>query len=157
MEFINCDGEIPASEWFKLIIPIMREGYGLKICPKGFSMIPFLVGGRDEAVLSLPDDGYKFKKNDIVLYQAKNGVYVLHRIYSINENGIYTMGDSQTVTDGPYQQNDIIAIVDYIIRKGKKIESSNRAYIWAVSVWRVLRPFRMIIIKTHTKILRLIR
>ena len=149
MEFINLDDKIPATEWFKLIIPIMREGFQLKICPQGRSMVPFLTGGRDEAVLSIPGDDYIFRKNDIVLYKIENGIHVLHRISRIDKSGIYTLGDSQTYIEGPYRREDIIAVADYIIRKGRVLDNSNRKYIFCVTIWRFLRPFRPLIIKLY--------
>ena len=145
MEFIQTDEIIPATEWFKLIIPIMREGYQLKICPKGRSMIPFLVGGRDEAVLSVPGEDYKFKKYDIVRYKMDDGLHVLHRICRINKKGIYILGDFRASIEGPFRREDIIAVADYIIRKGKRLDNSNRKYILCVKVWRLLRPFRLLI------------
>jgi len=154
MEFINLNGKIPADEWFRLIIPIMREGYQLKICPKGRSMIPFLVGGRDEAVLSIPGDDYKFEKNDIVLYKIDSGIHVLHRICRVNKKGIYTLGDSQTYIEGPFARENFIAVADYIIRKDRKLDNSNHKYIFCVKIWRLLRPFRPLIIKTYFAISR---
>jgi hypothetical protein len=152
MEFINNDGTIPATEWVKLIIPIMREGYGLRICPRGGSMIPFLVGGRDEAVISIPSSDFRLKKNDIVLYQIQNGIHVLHRICRINQKGIFTLGDSQLQIEGPLQRDDIIAVAEYIIRKGKKIERTNLQYNILASIWRWLRPFRRVIMSVYTRV-----
>lgn len=150
MEFINVDGKIPVSEWFRLIIPIMREGYQLKICPSGGSMIPFLVGERDEAVLSIPGDDFSFRVNDIVLYRNEEGIYVLHRICRVNRAGIYTLGDAQLKEEGPMQREDIIAYADYIIRKGKKITRMNVRYNILATIWRMLRPFRRHIMNTYT-------
>lgn len=150
MEFINNEGIIPVTEWFNLIIPIMREGYQLKICPGGGSMIPFLVGGRDEAVLSIPEANFKFRKNDIVLYRMKNGVHVLHRICRINKEGIYTMGDAQVEVEGPWQRGDILAVADYMIRKGKVIRRMDVRYNVLATVWRWLRPFRRGIMRGYT-------
>jgi hypothetical protein len=152
MEFLSSDGKIPVAEWFKLIIPIMREGYELKICPQGGSMIPFLVGGRDEAVLSVPADDFKFKVNDIVLYQIDGGIHVLHRICRINSAGIYTLGDAQLEIEGPMQREDILAVADYIIRKGKKITRANLRYNILATVWRWIRPFRRHVMDAYTKI-----
>jgi hypothetical protein len=150
MEFINDDGKIPVSEWFKLIIPIMCDGYQLKICPQGGSMIPFLVGGRDEAVLSIPSDDFKFKVNDIVLYQIEGGIHVLHRICRICGEDIYTLGDAQLEIEGPMRREDIIAVADYIIRKGKKITRANIRYSILATIWRWIRPFRRRIMNTYT-------
>lgn len=149
MEFVNDNGAIPASEWLRALIPLLLEGHQLKICPAGGSMKPFLTGGRDEAVLSLLNETHELKKNDIVLYQIENGIYVLHRICRVSDKGIYTLGDSQTYIEGPFQRENFIAVVDYIIRKGKRIDNENRVYIALVSFWRFLRPFRPFIIRTH--------
>jgi hypothetical protein len=150
MGFINHDEKMPVAEWFKLIVPIMLEGYELKICPEGGSMIPFLVGGRDEAVLSIPGDDFVFRVNDIVLYQIDGGIHVLHRICRIAPEGIYTLGDAQLEIEGPMQREDIIAVADYIIRKGKKITRANLRFNILATIWRWLRPFRRHIMDTYT-------
>jgi len=158
MKFINKNNEeIPADVWFKTILPIMQEGYQLKICPAGRSMVPFLRGGRDEAVLSVPDGRRDFRKNDIVLYRVETGVFVLHRVYKINKNGIYTMGDGNTGVEGPFQREDVLAVADYIIRKGKKILNDDRRYITLVNLWRFSRPFRPFVIRGYAVFNRLIR
>jgi len=152
MEFLNFDDKIPATEWFKLILPMMREGYQLKICPKGRSMIPFLVGGRDEAVLSVPADGYKFKKNDIVLFKNDVGMHILHRISRIDKKGIHTLGDGNIGIEGPFQPGEIIAVADYIIRKGKKIGRRYFPYLLLVTLWRGIRPLRPYVISAYIAI-----
>jgi hypothetical protein len=155
--FVNHDGKIPVEEWFKFIIPLMQEGYKLKICPSGGSMIPFLVGGRDEAVLSIPPDDFKFRKNDIVLYRVDKGIHVLHRICKINKNGIYTLGDAQLEIEGPFRRDEIIAVADYIIRKGKVINRGDKWFGLLASTWRRLRPFRRVILRGHVIFTRLFR
>jgi len=148
------DSQIPAEEWFKAIEPLLQDGYQFKICPAGTSMVPFLTGGRDEAVLSIPDDAYKYKRNDIVLYKIENRLFVLHRICRVNKKGIYTLGDGNTGIEGPLKHDEILALVDYIIRKGKTIRSNDRKYIFLVNIWRFIRPFRPLVIKCYTAIRR---
>ena len=157
MEFVNYDGKIPATEWFREILPLMSEGYQLKICPAGRSMIPFLAGGRDEAVLSVPDDNRSFRKNDIVLFKDNGGMHVLHRICRVDKNGIYTLGDGNTGTEGPLQREDILAVTDYIIRKGSIIRNDDRKYLLLVGLWRMIRPFRPFVIKGYSSMRRLER
>ena len=155
MSYLEPEKLIRAEEWFVAIEPLLREGYQFKICPTGRSMVPFLCGGRDEAVLSIPDSEYKFKRNDIVLYKIENGLFVLHRICRVDKKGIYTLGDSNTGIEGPLKHDEILALVDYIIRKGKIIRSNDRMYIILVSIWRFIRPFRPAIIKLYAVFRRL--
>ena len=154
MEFLNYEKKIPASEWFKVILPLLREGYQLKICPEGRSMVPFLIGGRDEAVLSVPSTDYVFKKNDIVLFRFDDGIHVLHRICRINKRGIYTLGDGNTAEEGPIQSEDVLAVADYIIRKGKIIQNNDYPYLLLVSLWRLIRFFRPLVIRVYYTVRR---
>ena len=155
MNYLKPEKTITAEEWFQAMEPLMREGYQLKICPKGRSMVPFLCGGRDEAVLSLPDSGYICKKNDIVLYKIVHGIHVLHRICKITKEGIYTLGDGNLGIEGPFQREDFLAVVDYIIRKGKKLSKDDKKYILLVDMWRVIRPFRPLVIRTYSTVRRI--
>jgi len=157
MSYLDTERIVPAEAWFEAIKPLLLEGYKFKICPEGRSMIPFLQGGRDEAVLSIPDSGYKFRKNDIVLYKIEQGIHVLHRICRIDKNGIYTLGDGNLGIEGPFKRDDFLAIVDYIIRKGKTIRSDDRRYIFLVSLWRMIRPFRPLVVRLYSRIRRLER
>jgi len=154
MSISITDSKIPAEEWFKAIEPFLRDGYQFKVCPAGKSMVPFLNGGRDEAVLSIPDSAYKYKRNDIVLYKIENGLFVLHRICRVDKKGIYTLGDGNVGIEGPLGHNEILALVDYIIRKGKILRSNDRMYIILVNIWRLIRPFRPLVIKLYTNFRR---
>jgi len=154
MKFLTKDNKIPVSIWWELILPLMQEGYQLKICPAGGSMIPFLVGGRDEAVLSLPDENFRFRVGDIILYRIEDGIYVLHRITRIHGPDIYTLGDAQTKIYGPIKREDIIAYADYIIRKGKKIPRSNPRYRILATIWRWIRPYRRKVMDAYTYLCR---
>ena len=157
MEFVNNDGKIPAAEWFEALLPLMDAGYSLKICPAGVSMVPFLRGGRDEAVLSVPGEGYVIKKNDIVLYRIENGAYVLHRVCRVGNGRIYALGDGNVFIEGPICRAEIIAVADYIIRKGRMIRNDCRAYILLVNIWRLLRPLRPFLIKGYSIIWRALK
>jgi len=155
MSYLEPEKIIRAEEWFAAIEPLLREGYQFKICPVGKSMVPFLAGGRDEAVLSIPDSEYKYKRNDIVLYKIENGTFVLHRICRVNKKGVFTLGDGNTGVEGPIKREEILALVDYIIRKGKIIRKNDRMYILLVSIWRFIRPFRPVVFKMYSAVRRM--
>jgi len=157
MEFLRIDDKIPAEIWFEAITPLLLEGYRFKISPQGKSMVPFLSGGRDEAVLFAPDSEYIFNKNDIVLFKSGSGIHILHRICRVTENGIYTLGDGNTAAEGPFRREDILAVAEYIIRKGKTVRSDDRKYILLVNMWRLIRPFRPLVIKGYSSMRRLER
>ena len=155
MSYLEHEKLIRAEEWFAAIESLLRDGYQFKICPEGRSMVPFLCGGRDEAVLSIPDSEYIDKRNDIVLYKIDNGLFVLHRICRVNKKGVFTLGDGNTGVEGPLKREEILALVDFIIRKGKIIRKNDRMYILLVSIWRFIRPFRPVVFKMYSAVRRL--
>ena len=86
------------------VIRTLKEN-DIKIKPKGYSMYPLFVPGRDYAVITHiePD---KLKKGDVVLYRRHDntGILVLHRICRIDKNGFYMVGDNQSVIEGPLEK-----------------------------------------------------
>ena len=78
---------IRADDWVPTIIPYIEEGLTVKIVPQGFSMVPFITGGRDEVnLVKISDD---LKRGDIVVYRRDSAIYVLHRIYKIKGDDYY--------------------------------------------------------------------
>lgn len=79
------------------LIPVMKEllaqGKNVTFKVTGGSMVPFLVGLRDLAVVSPVTE--PLKKGDIVFYQRSNGDYVMHRICKIKNGEYYMVGDAQ--------------------------------------------------------------
>lgn len=143
---------IAAGEWMAVLLPLLQNGHTLRITPSGTSMIPFLTGGRDEAILAPVTEVEKLKRRDIVLYALPDGVHVLHRIHHITEEGIYTLGDFQTQIEGPYPPAWMLAIAKTIVRKGKTISCDDKIYNLLVELWLWLRPFRQIIVRSWQKI-----
>ena len=90
----------------------------LPLLISGNSMSPFLVDGRDTVYLSRLTK--PVKKGDVILYQRKNGAYILHRVYKI-KNGSFTMlGDAQTEPEEGILPEQIVAVMTSADRKGKK-------------------------------------
>lgn len=132
---------IPASEWMKIMLPLLDEGHSLEIQPEGVSMIPFLTGGRDYAVLSTVS-GKRLRRGDIALYKRGDGTFVLHRIYQVKNGFYYMLGDSHIWTEGPVKPEDIFAIATEIVRKGRRISCRSRSYRFCSWFWLILLPFR---------------
>ncbi|HWQ71408.1 MAG TPA: S24/S26 family peptidase [Desulfitobacteriaceae bacterium] len=132
---------IPASDWVEMILPLLNKGYELKISPNGTSMLPFICGGRDEAVLIARTD-IRLKRGDVVLYSREDKTYVLHRIHHIKAGRIYMLGDIQTWIEGPIEDENVVAVVKAFVRKGKYISCHNFIYKLVTGLWLVLRPVR---------------
>ena len=137
------------------IEPTIREivevGGVVRLVVTGHSMLPTLVEKRDSVLLVKPN---KIKKGDIVLYQRKNGDYVLHRIVK-KKNGIfYLCGDNQTAVEYPIYKEQIFGLVTGIVRKGKIIPVTDVKYRIASSVWTNFIKLRPFILRNYVKMKR---
>lgn len=146
MEKNESDGFIKADQWMPIYLDLLEEDKYVKLSPKGGSMLPFLVGDRDEVILKKIKR--PLQRGDVVLYRRDNGIYVLHRIHHIDkENELYFMiGDSQVWIEGPLERRQVLAVAHGFIRKGKKIRIDKFGYHVFYKVWLFIRPFRPYII-----------
>ncbi|MCI6771633.1 MAG: nucleotidyltransferase family protein [Oscillospiraceae bacterium] len=115
----------------------------------GSSMTPFLVPERDSVELA----GIKNepKTGDVVLYKRKNGAYVLHRVIKTDKDGFYFTGDSQTFVEGPIEKDQLIAVCDAFVRKGKRIAGKEPRWKAYEFLWRKFRKCRPSLMKAYEK------
>lgn len=125
------------------LMPLIREalaaGRTVTFLPRGTSMLPMLRQGRDSVTLSpLPE---KLCKYDLVLYQRKNGQYVLHRIIKAGET--YTcMGDNQFVKEPGLEYGQMIAVVTAFTRDGKSCSVNSLGHRLYCRFWHFSRTVR---------------
>lgn len=113
----------------------------IQIAPKGYSMYPLLIPGRDQVILEKADSG-KLRRGDVILYRRRDGMLVLHRLCKIAPTGYYTVGDNQTEVEGPLRAEQIRGRMTAFIRKGRTIRVSHPVYRLAAGIWLMLRPVR---------------
>ena len=133
------------SELNKLVIETVNAGNSITVTVTGQSMTPLFRDKRDTVTLAPKPE--KLKRGDMIYY-VRNDIYLLHRIIKKNKKGIFCAGDAYTKLEPPVQYGDVIAKVIEYTRKGKVRQVrrfSHRLYSW---FWRLIRPFRRIIINT---------
>ena len=139
---------------------LLKQGNTIQIKPQGYSMYPVLVPGRDEAVIE-PLKGRKLKRGDVALYRRREeltaGILVLHRVWKVNSEGIYMVGDNQKEVEGPLAPEQFLGIMAGMYRKGKYISCSNFGYRFLTGVWLWLRPIRMPIARMAAGVKRCLR
>lgn len=122
-------------------ILFLLENGSIQIKPKGYSMYPLFIPGRDYAIIDRADIS-KLKRGDVILYRRVNGILVLHRICRITMSGIYTVGDNQTQVEGPLSETQVKGILTGIIRNGHKFSVRHPLYRFFSMLWLTLRPVR---------------
>lgn len=140
---------------------MLRNGKTIEMSPRGWSMYPLIVPGRDKVILE-PVNGRKLKKLDIVLFRREGSILVVHRIAkcrrtSKGRNVYYIVGDNQKELEGPVKEENICGIVTGIVRKGRRMSVNDPLYKASVSVWMALRPIRPVISHTVSRLKKLLK
>lgn len=134
------------------LLSAMEEAGTVPLVISGSSMTPFLHHSRDTVYLSRVER--PLKKGDMILYRRDSGSYVLHRILK-KEQGCYTMvGDAQTILETGIREDQVLALVTAVRRKGKLLKPGSFWWEFFEKVWIRLVPFRPWIMKMYGKILR---
>lgn len=126
--------EFSLSEYDETIRLVLDGGGEFTIFPKGTSMLPLIVQGRDSVTLVKREGD--LRKGDIAFYLRDNGQYVLHRVIKA-KNGQYIMcGDNQLSPETGIENRHIIGIVRLINRSGKTLTDHTFSYRLYRFVWR---------------------
>lgn len=129
------NGEYYLSDAIDVIEEILAGGGEFRIYPKGTSMLPLIVQGKDSVVLKRNFEKAA-KKHDIAFYCRDDGHYVLHRVMKINKDGTYVMcGDNQTELEQNVKKEQIIGYVSQIYKGEKKLSTNSFGYRVYVFIW----------------------
>ena len=139
---------IDNDTFFTDVLQVLRQGKRVTIPVKGFSMLPFIRGGKDLVVLEHAGD--VLKADDIVLFHIgpeDGGRYVMHRILSIDGDAVDIMGDGVPYNHEHVQRNQILAKAVEIVRNGKRsVDPYAPGQLRLVRFWQLLRPVRRYIL-----------
>lgn len=137
---------------------LLKKGQAVEFMPQGYSMYPTIVPGRDSVVVA-PLNGRRLKRGDVALFrrnpeqmngmtgnitdeQRKNGMLVIHRVWRCKKDGIYMVGDNESLVEGPLAPEQFCGIMTELHRKGKRIGRNNIIYRFLEGIWLFLRPVR---------------
>ncbi len=114
------------------IVEQLEQGGNVQLAFQGTSMLPMVLGGRDEVILS-PVTA-PLKKYDVPFYRRDNGQFVLHRIVKAGES--YTcIGDNQFLYERGVRQDQVLAVMTGFVRKGKTYAVTQPGYKLYCRVW----------------------
>lgn len=114
-------------------VRLVDEGLAVTLLVKGRSMLPFILGGQDSAVLTRPGN---IQPGDVVLARIDSRRYVLHRVMEVSDNKIVLMGDGNIRGQENCRPEDVLARVDEIVapdgthRRLDTPKARRRARLW---------------------------
>ena len=140
---------IDNDSFFAEVLDVLGQGKRVTIPVKGFSMLPFIRGGKDLVVLERADRDL-LKADDIVLFHigpSDGGRYVMHRILALDGDKVDIMGDGVPYAHEHVRRGQILAKAVEILRAGKRsVDPYSPRQLRLVHFWQRLRPVRRYIL-----------
>lgn len=134
-------------------LELLEETDAVPLVISGDSMSPFLMHGRDTVYLSKVCR--PLTRGDMILYRRDSGQYVLHRIYRADQDSYILIGDAQTIQEPNIRQDQVLALVCAVRRKGKFLQPGSFRWEFFRRVWIRVVPLRPRIMGIHARITRL--
>ena len=125
-------------------VELLRSGAELPLTISGGSMLPFLAPGRDSVLLRGIDR--ELRRGDIVFYRRANGRYILHRLYRIEGDKLWFVGDAQDEIEGPLSRDCAFA---YVVSAKRKNKIQKRGCFW----WDFFEKTWLVTVGSRKKIL----
>ena len=141
---------VPNEYLLTEVSSLLSDGNIVTLKAKGHSMLPFIVGDRDNVVLQKKEI---YAVRDIVLAEVDSKHFVLHRIINIEKNKITLMGDGNIAGTERCNINDIRGYAVSIVRKGKTINCNSKSESYKAYLWQKLLPFRRYLLAIYKRII----
>ena len=121
-------------------IRLVNEGLAVTMLVKGRSMLPFILGGVESAVLTRPGT---IRSGDVVLARIDGRRYVLHRVLEASPDKVVLMGDGNIRGQEICRPEDVMARTDEIVgADGKHRRLDTPKAQRRARLWRRLLPVR---------------
>lgn len=133
---------------------LVAEGNSVSLMAKGNSMLPFIRDGKDSIVFTKADS---YKVGDLLLCEVAPSRYVMHRLVRIAPDGrLILMGDGNLKGTESTTMDKVMAKASFILRNGRRpIDLEGNGFRILSYIWKLLKPFRRIILGLRRRILRL--
>jgi len=131
-------------------VRLVNEGVSVTLPVNGWSMLPFIIGGRESVILGKP---LQPKVGDVVLAWVIPGRHVVHRIIRIEGEKVTLMGDGNVAGTEHCMLNDVQAIATHVVdAKGRTHFLYNRARRLGAKMWWYMRPLRRYLLAIYRRV-----
>ncbi len=130
----------------------VADGMSVTFPVKGYSMLPFIIGGKDSVILERPES---LQVNDVVLAWVDGSHYVVHRIIQINGDHITLMGDGNLRGTERCHVADVKARASHVVGAGgRRHMLRSAASLRTARLWRRLLPVRRWLLAIYRRLNR---
>ena len=126
-------GSISDEQIIRDAVKLVNEGLAVILLVKGRSMLPFILGGQESAVLTRPGE---IRPGDVVLARINGCRYVLHRVMEVDADRVVLMGDGNYRGQEICRKEDVLARTDEVVaadgthRRLDTPKARRRARLW---------------------------
>lgn len=139
----NTVQTVSVAQWHAMA----QEGIAVPVTIRlsGYSMQPLLRKDRD-SVTVMPV--YRpLLPGDIVLFLRSDGIYVMHRVYRVEQDWVTTIGDNCVRSDAPMPQSRIFGLAVRAQRGVRKLNLDSPGSRLYGRIWMAVRPIRAVLKK----------
>ena len=112
---------------------LSNQGY-LIYTSVGTSMLPLIRERRDVIEIRAKSPNKRCNRYDVVLFKGADK-YILHRVLKVREKDYIICGDHNVQCEIGVTDRQILGVMTRLIRNGKQITPSNKAYKLYVHLW----------------------
>ncbi len=128
---------------------VIKEKGVLVYTNQGTSMLPLIREKKDILIIKPIRHINRF---DIILTKRPSGRFLLHRVMKNCNDGTYVIcGDNSTKCDYRIKEDEIIGVLESIIRNGRTISFCSLTYRMYVLIWCKLFFIRKIVLSLKSK------
>jgi hypothetical protein len=142
---------LPPEAAVERLLAIMDTGAAAPLVISGYSMSPFLVHGRDTVYLSKLRR--PVNRGDMILYRRQDGTLILHRVWGMDARGYSLLGDAQTHMESGVREDQFLAMVTAVNRKGKLLTPKSLIWLFFEKVWLRVIPLRRSVMACYDRIM----
>ena len=141
---------ISDDEIIKSAIKLVNEGLRVTFPVKGYSMLPFIIGGKESVILQKPEN---LKVGHVVLAWVDGCRFVVHRSTQIEGTAVTLMGDGNLVGTEHCELSDVRALATYVVdTKGRKHYLYSKWRMRGVNIWNKIHPLRRYILGIYRRL-----
>ena len=138
------------NEIIEEAVRLVREGVNVTLPVNGYSMLPFIIGGKESVILHRPG---LIDVGDVVLAWVDGCRYVVHRIIKLDYDRVTLMGDGNVAVTEHCRLNDIKARVTHVVYANDRTHYIyNRWRMLGAKVWYWLRPIRRYLLAIYRRL-----
>lgn len=140
---------LPNETAIAAVAELIKEGRHVVLPVKGYSMLPFIIGGKERVELVARP---RYVVGDVVLAWVNGDHHVVHRVIAADGDRLTLLGDGNIAGLEHCLQADVIARAEVVVSpddRRRSLYTPGRMRFWRL--WNAMRPIRRWILAVYRR------